>query len=58
VSPIVQGIMRERGANILIDRAVVVIASAATFDITATAVQRLNQRLPALKLELPPMPAQ
>jgi outer membrane protein len=58
VSPIVQGIMRDRGANILIDRAVVVIASTAAFDITATAVQRLNQRLPALKLELPPMPVQ
>ncbi|MGO8710530.1 MAG: OmpH family outer membrane protein [Rhizomicrobium sp.] len=49
--PIVQGIMQERGANLLIDRQAIVIG-APGLDVTKVAVDRLNQKLPAVKVQL------
>lgn len=54
--PIVQGLMQERGANLLLDRQAVVIG-APGLDITAVAIQRLNQKLSSVKVQLVDPPA-
>ena len=56
LGPILQGIMKERGANLLLDRSAVVLGTDSSIDITAVAVQRLNQKLPTIKVELVPPP--
>jgi outer membrane protein len=55
LGPILQGIMQERGANLLLDRGAIVLGTV-NIDITAVAVQRLNQRMPSIKLQLTPLP--
>ena len=45
LGPILQGIMKERGANLLLDRNAVVLGTV-DVDITGVAVQRLNQKMP------------
>jgi outer membrane protein len=57
LGPILQGLMSERHANLLLDRSVVVLGTI-DVDITAAAVQRLNQKLPYVKVELTPLPPQ
>jgi Skp family chaperone for outer membrane proteins len=52
LGPILQGIMKERGANLLLDRSSVVLGTDPNLDITPIAVQRLNQKLPTVKVEL------
>jgi outer membrane protein len=52
LGPILQEIMKERGANMLLDRSAVVLGTDASMDITGMAVQRLNQKLPTIKVEL------
>jgi len=47
--------MAERGANLLLDRNSVVLGTV-DVDITGLAVQRLNQKMPSLKVELVPPP--
>jgi len=49
--PIVQGLMQERGANLMIDRQAIVIG-APGLDITQIAIQRLNQKMPTVKVQL------
>jgi len=56
LGPILQGIMQERGANLLIDRSAVVLG-ANSMDITPLAVQRLDKKLPSLKVQLTALPA-
>ncbi|MBV9992536.1 MAG: OmpH family outer membrane protein [Alphaproteobacteria bacterium] len=56
LGPILQGIMVERGATMLLDRNAVVMGTDASVDITGLAVQRLDQKLPTLKVELTPLP--
>jgi outer membrane protein len=51
LAPILQGIMQERGANLLLDRAAVVLGIV-DIDVTRLAVQRLDQRLPTVKVQL------
>jgi outer membrane protein len=51
LGPILQGIMAERGANLLLDRNAVVLGTV-DVDITGLAVQRLNQKMPTVKVEL------
>jgi Skp family chaperone for outer membrane proteins len=55
LGPILQGIMAERGANLLLDRNSVVLGTV-DVDITGLAIQRLNQKMPTLKVELVPPP--
>jgi outer membrane protein len=55
LGPILQGIMAERGANLLLDRNAVVLGTI-DVDVTLLAVQRLNQKLPTVKVELTPLP--
>ncbi len=55
--PIVQGIMQERGANLLIDRQAIVIG-APGLDVTKVAIDLLNQKLPSVKVQLVNPPAE
>jgi outer membrane protein len=56
LGPILQGIMQERGANLMLDRSAVVFGTG-NFDITGAAVQRLNQKMSSVKVDLVPLPA-
>jgi len=56
LGPILQGIMIERGANLLLDKQSVLMGTDPALDITRLAVQRLDQKLPSLKVELVPPP--
>ncbi|MGH6887785.1 MAG: OmpH family outer membrane protein [Rhizomicrobium sp.] len=51
LGPILQGIMAERGANLLIDRQDVVLAMV-DVDVTKLTIQRLDQKLPGVKVQL------
>jgi Skp family chaperone for outer membrane proteins len=55
LGPILQGIMQERGANLLLDRAAVVLGTV-NVDVTSVAVQRLDQKMPSIKIGLAPLP--
>jgi outer membrane protein len=55
LGPILQGIMKERGANLLLDRNAVVLGTV-DVDVTAVAIQRLNQKLPTVKVVPTPLP--
>jgi outer membrane protein len=55
LEPIVQNLMQQRGANIILDKAAVFYASqqaVGAFDITQPAIEQLNQKLPSLKVDL------
>ena len=51
LGPILQGIMAERGANLLLDRQEVVLAMV-DIDVTKLTIQRLDQKLPSVKVTL------
>ena len=59
LGPILQQLVKERGANMVIDRQAMVFAPPA-FDITTDAINRLNQQLPTVKVNfnvaVPPPP--
>lgn len=57
LGPIVQGIMQERGATLLLDRGAIVWGTG-DIDITRTAIQRLDQKMATVKVNLvsPPKP--
>jgi Skp family chaperone for outer membrane proteins len=51
LGPILQTIMNERGANMLLDRSAVMLATI-DIDVTATAIERLDRALPTLAVSL------
>jgi outer membrane protein len=51
LGPILQGIMAERHANLLLDRNAIVLGTV-NIDITGTAVQRLDQKMANVKVQL------
>ena len=55
LGPILQKIMAERGANLLLDRNAVVLGTV-DVDVTGAAIARLNQSLPTVKVTLAPLP--
>jgi outer membrane protein len=55
LGPILQAIMTERGANLLLDRNAVVLGTV-DVDITSVAITRLNQKMPAVKVVPTPLP--
>jgi Skp family chaperone for outer membrane proteins len=55
LGPILQGIMQERQASVLLDRSAVLLAPNA-IDVTGVVVQRLDLKLPSIKVELAPLP--
>lgn len=50
LGPILQQIIKERGANMLLDKQAVVYATDNSYDITPDAINRLNQKLSSLKV--------
>ena len=63
LEPILQILMQQRGANMILDKNALVYASpdaVKAFDITQPAIDQLNQKLPNLKVTLaaPPAPGQ
>lgn len=61
LEPILQSLMQQRGANMILDKNALVYASpdaVKAFDITQPAIEQLNQKLPALKVSLAAPPAQ
>ena len=55
LEPILQTLMQQRGANLILDKTAVVYASpqaVQAFDITQAAIEQLNQKLPTLKVTL------
>ena len=55
LEPILQHLMQQRGANMILDKNAMVYASpqaVKAFDITQPAIEQLNQKLPALKVSL------
>jgi outer membrane protein len=54
--PIVQSIMQQRGANLMIDRQAIVIG-APGLDVTPDAIRMLDQKLPTVKVQLATPPA-
>jgi Skp family chaperone for outer membrane proteins len=56
LGPILQGIMQQRGANILLDRAAIVLGMV-DIDVTQLTIERLNQKLPSVKVQLVSAPA-
>jgi outer membrane protein len=60
LEPILQTLMQQRGANMILDKNALVYASpqaVQAFDITQPAIEQLNQKLPALKVSLAAPPA-
>lgn len=57
VEPIVKQLMQERGANMVLDRNSVVSASDNSFDITGATIDRLNQKLTSLKVNMTAPPS-
>ena len=55
LGPILQKIMVERGANLLFEKAAIVVG-APQFDITGVVIQRLNQTLPTVQVKPTPLP--
>jgi len=61
LEPILQTIMQQRGANMILDKNALVYASpdaVKAFDITQPAIDQLSQKLPNLKVNLAPPPGQ
>jgi outer membrane protein len=52
LGPILQQLVKERGANLVLDKQAVVFSNTSGFDITGEAINRLNQKLPAIKVNL------
>jgi outer membrane protein len=58
LGPILQQLVKERGANLVIDKQAIVFAPQAQgFDITIDAIKRLDQQIPSLKVNFNGTPA-
>lgn len=60
LGPIVQEVVKQRGANIVVDKQAVVFATANGFDITQDVIAQLDAKMPTYKVNLnaPPPPQQ
>ena len=54
LSPILQQVTHERGANMVLDKQVVPLGDSSAFDITGEVIKRLNEKLPSYKVVLAP----
>ena len=52
MGPILQGILQQRGANMILDKSAVVFAASSAFDITQTAIDQLNRKMSSVKVTL------
>lgn len=55
LGPILQGVMTERGGNLLLDRNAIIYGTI-DVDVTGVAIDRLNKKLPSVKVNLIPLP--
>ncbi len=51
LEPILKELMKERGANLMVDRRMV-LTSSESLDVTSTVIERLDKKLPSVKVEL------
>ena len=52
LGPILQALMQQKGANMILDKNAVVFANSSAFDITQPAIDQLNQKLTTVKVTL------
>jgi outer membrane protein len=52
LGPILQQVIKERGANLVLDKQAIVMANTASFDITGEVINRLNAAMPSYKVVL------
>lgn len=52
LTPIITEIVKERGANMVVDKSAVIFANNNAFDITPEAISRLDARMPSFKVTL------
>ena len=52
LGPILQNLLQQRGANMILDKNAVVFANTAAFDITQPAIDQLNQKMSTVKVTL------
>ena len=52
LGPILQQVVKERGANIVLDKQAVVMATVGGYDVTSDVINRLNQQMPTYKVNL------
>jgi outer membrane protein len=52
LGPILQQVVKERGANMVLDKQAIVMATVNGFDITADVINRLNQQMPTYKVNM------
>jgi len=57
LEPIIDEIVKARGANMVVDKSAVIFANNNAFDITPDAIARLDARLPSVKVTLGAAPA-
>jgi hypothetical protein len=57
LGPILQQLVKERGANLVLDKQAVVFSNTSGFDITGEAINRLNQKLPSIKVDMNAKPS-
>ena len=57
LGPILQNLIQQRGANLILDKNAVVFANNSAFDITQPAIDQLNQKMSSLKVTLGAPPA-
>lgn len=58
LGPIVQEVVKQRGANIVVDKQAVVFATASGFDITQDVIAQLDTKMPTYKVNLNAPPPQ
>jgi len=58
LAPILEDITKEHGVNLVLDKQAVLFASENTFDITPEVIEKLNDKLPTVKIDFtaPPEP--
>ncbi len=52
LGPVVLDVMREHGANLMVDSGAIVATASGTFNVTKTVIQQLDRKLPSVKVEL------
>jgi outer membrane protein len=57
LGPILQEVVKERGANLVLDKQAVVFANNGAFDITREVIAKLDQKMPTYKVSLASAPA-
>jgi outer membrane protein len=52
LEPILNGLMQQRGANLILDKSAVVFANSSAFDVTQAAIDQLNAKMSSYKVTL------